>query len=181
MKNKFLPFWIFFHAAIFLAFLVSVVISSKIHIGTSLFEILPPSSAFHQIHKADSILGDKTSRGVTILAKSESFEKAKWAASQFYDRYYGTENKTGDFFESLSLYVDSSSISEITEWLHKNRFFLLSNDDTNLLENGNAEDIAQDALSSVYGAFSISDLSYLEEDPFLLSERALKRFLEEAK
>lgn len=175
MKHKFLSLWIFFHTAVFLAFFVSLAISPEIHFGTSLFEILPPSSELHEVQEADSILGDKTSRTVTILVKAKTFEQAKEAAINFYEKY----NEPGDFFDNLSLYVDSSSMTEIIHWLHKNRFALLSDDDISLLEKGRAEEIADDALSSVYGAFSISDLSYLEEDPFLLTERSLKRFLED--
>ena len=74
-----------------------------------------------------------------------------------------------DFFENLSLYVDSSSIAEISQWLHENRFFLLDDDDIARLENGNAAEIADDTLSSVYGAFTISNLSNLEKDPFCLT------------
>jgi predicted exporter len=55
---------------------------------------------------------------------------------------------------------------------------LLDEETCTLLKNGGADEIAEEALSSVYGAFNFSDLSYLEEDPFLLSERNLRHFLE---
>lgn len=173
MKNKFLLAWILYHALIFGSFLISLAFSPKINFATSLFDILPPSSALHEVQAADSKLAAKTARSVTILAKAENFEKAKGAAEKFYSSF-----KDSDYFDSLSLYFDSESVSEITKWLHENRFMLLNDDDIGLLENGGAQEITGDALSSVFGAFSFSDLSYIDEDPFLLSERSLKRFLE---
>ena len=173
MKNKFLFSWILFHVLVLLSFLISLAFSSKINFATSLFDILPPSSALHEIQAADSSFAAKTGRSVTILAKGNSFEAAKSLAEKFYSEFEGSE-----YFDSLSLYFDPDSVSEITSWLHKNRFMLLSEEDCDLLEAGGAGEIAGEALSSVYGAFSFSDLSYIDEDPFLLSERSLRRFLE---
>ena len=173
VKNKFLLAWILYHALIFGSFLISLAFSPKINFATSLFDILPPSSALHEVQAADSKLAAKTARSVTILARAENFEKAKGAAEKFYSSF-----KDSDYFDSLSLYFDSESVSEITKWLHENRFMLLNDEDIGLLENGGAHEITGEALSSVFGAFSFSDLSYIDEDPFLLSERSLKRFLE---
>ena len=181
MKKNFLLYWILFHALILISFLVSIIISPKIEFSTSLFDILPPQSSLHEVQNADTILADKTGRTVTILVKANSFEKAKSAAARLYSHYLPKEKSepNPDYFDSLSLYVDSNSVTEITEWLHKKRYFLLDEYDQFLLESGNAQELADDALASVYGAFSISDLSKLEEDPFLISERILKRFLED--
>ena len=179
MKNKLLSIWIFFHSFILIGFLISIFVSPKIHFGTSLFEILPPSSNLYEVQKADSALGNKTSRAITILVKSKKFENSRFVAKKFYENYVQGEILNQDYFDSLSLFVDSSAVSEITQWLFENRFFLLNDEDCSLLENGDAAEIASDALSTVYGAFSISDLSYLEDDPFLLTERNLKRFLED--
>ena len=178
--KKFFPaIWLCFHGLILCAFIVSLFISPKISFGTSLFEILPPSSSLHEVQKADNALASKTGRAVTILARADSFEKAKLAAEKLYSNYVDDEGRANpDFFDSLSLYVDSSSVAEITKWLHENRFSLIDEKGRELLENGHASEIADEALSSVYGAFSISDLANLAEDPFLLSERNLHKLLE---
>ena len=179
MKNKFLFAWILFHGLIFSAFLISLAVSPKITFATSLFDILPPSSALHEVQAADSKLAAKTGRAVTILVKADSFEKAKDAAQKFYFSYADSDlHANPDYFDSLSLFVDSASIEEITGWLHQNRFMLLDNETRQLLENGGAEELSEEALASVYGAFTFSDLSHLDEDPFLLSERNLRHFLE---
>ena len=178
--KKFFPaIWLCFHGLILCAFIVSLFISPKISFGTSLFEILPPSSSLHEVQNADNALASKTGRAVTILARADSFEKAKLAAEKLYSNYVDDEGRANpDFFDSLSLYVDSSSVAEITKWLHENRFSLIDEKGRELLENGRATEIADEALASVYGAFSISDLANLAEDPFLLSERNLHKLLE---
>ena len=172
MKNRFLFGWLFFHGAVILSFLASLLISPSLSFKTSLFDIMPPSSSLREVQEADAKLAAKTGRAVTILAKADSFDKAKAGAEAFFGHY----QPASPYFESLSLYLDSSSVSEITRWLHENRFFLIDDDDCGLLEGGNAGELASDALSSIYSAFSLSDLSYLEQDPFLLSERSLKHY-----
>ena len=111
--------------------------------------------------------------------KSPSFESAKSAAEKLYATYVGEGGSVdADFFDSLSLYVDAQAVFEITAWLHENRFMILDSETQELLNAGEVQVVADDALSSVFGAFSFSDLSYLEEDPFLLSERSVRRILE---
>ena len=179
MKNKFFLSWICFHALILFSFLISLLFAPKINFSTSLFDILPPSSGLREVQLADSRLAERTGRAVTILVKADSFELAKEAAEKFYFTYADAEGRVEpEFFDSLSLFVDASSIQEITAWLHQNRFFLLDQEIRNLLTNGAADEIAGEALASAYGAFNFSDLSYLDQDPFLLSERSLKNFLE---
>ena len=179
MKKKFLFAWICFHSLIFISFFISLAVLPKFNFSTSLFDILPPSSGLNEVQAADTKLAAKTGRTVTILVKGESFGLAKEVAEKFYFSYADSEGQIdSDYFDSLSLFVDSSSITEITGWLHENRFVLLDDETRELLKNGGADEIAEEALASVYGAFSFSDLSYLGEDPFLLSERNLRHFLE---
>ena len=182
MPHRFFGAWLLFHGAIVLAFLISLAVSPKITFATSLFDILPPSSSLHEVQAADSALGAKTGRSVTILAKARLFETAKAAASALYARYV-TETALSDvpnpaYFDSLSLYVDSSSVAELSAWLHDYRFALLDDETIALLENGCADELAEEALGAVYGAFTLSDLSNLSEDPFLLSETKLRALLE---
>ncbi|MBP3771635.1 MAG: hypothetical protein J6I53_02945 [Treponema sp.] len=178
MKKKLFWLWIAFHAAILLSFLISLAVSPRISFGTSLFDILPPSSSLHEVQAADTSLADRTGRAVTILVKSDDFERAKEFSRRFYDSFLDKDgNSDSDFFDTLSFYVDANSVGETIEWLHENRFMLLDSETCIALEEGGASEIASDALSSVYGAFSFSDLSGLEEDPFLLSERIMQKML----
>ena len=177
-KDKFTAAWIGFHALILAAFLISLIFSSKFNFATSLFDIMPPSSALREVQEADSALASKTGRAITILVKASSFQKAKSGAEKLYSRLVKDGKANPEYFDSLALYVDSNSSAEIMDWLYKNRFSLISQSDQKLLQEGEGKILASQALDSVYGAFSIADLSQLDSDPFLLTERHLKAFLE---
>ncbi len=172
--KKFFPLWIAFHGLIVFSFLISLFFSPNIKFATSLFEILPPSSSLHEVQAADAKLAGKTGRAVTILVKSKSFSSAKKAAERLWSAY----QTPSEFFDEFSLYVDSGMVAKITAYLHENRFVLLDDESRNLIESGNASQLADDALMSVYSAFTLSDLSNLYEDPFLLSEKSLRSLLE---
>lgn len=176
-RHAFLLAWLLFHGVIFAAFLVSLALSPRITFATSLFDILPPSSSLREVQAADSALSDRTGRAVTVLVRSQSFGAAKKAAERLYERYAASGTANSAFFDALSLYVGSEASDEIAGWLHENRFALLGGADVELLEGGGVAELSSDALSSVYGAFALSDLSRLSEDPFLLSERSLRRLL----
>ena len=172
--KKFFPLWIAFHGLIVFSFLISLFFSPNIKFATSLFEILPPSSSLHEVQAADAKLAGKTGRAVTILVKSKSFTSAKKAAERLWSAY----QTPSEFFDEFSLYVDSGMVAKITAYLHENRFVLLDDESHNLIESGNVSQLADDALMSVYSAFTLSDLSNLYEDPFLLSEKSLRSLLE---
>lgn len=169
--------WIFFHGSIFISFLVSLIFAPRISFRTSLFDILPPSSALHEIQNADAVLAEKTGRAVTILVKSDSFEASRAAAEQLYRCYdFGADGNA--YFDSLSLFVQPDTVAELAEWLYEHRFNLLDDSDTELLERGGAAAFAEEALASAFGAFTFTGLSHLDTDPFLLTERSIRCFLE---
>ncbi len=170
-KKFFFSAWIFVHSLFVLVFLISFFISPSFSFKTSLFDILPPSSSLREVQSADSVFSERNSRMVTLLSKADSFEKAKDFAQKFYSFYADDSGvKNNDYFDSLALYSGEDSFGEISDWIHKNRFFLLGDDDF--------EEIREDALSKVFGAFTFADLSTLGEDPFLLGERSMERFLQ---
>ena len=104
MKNPFrrsheIAIWIFFHAFVLIFFLASVFVG-RIQFQTSLFDILPSSSALKDVQAADSVLADRTGRAVVVLAKSRDFALAKKASVSFYESCLGAKNKRGsDYFD----------------------------------------------------------------------------------
>ncbi|MCL2129447.1 MAG: MMPL family transporter, partial [Treponema sp.] len=124
------------------------------------------------ISKADDILTARNSREAVILFASPVFEKAKNTAISFYDEF-----KNAPGVEGVSLVFDSRAIAEISEYFYKYRFVIAGKDTVELLESGRSQEIAMDALSSVYGAFNYIPLDNIDKDPFLLTERRIKEFL----
>ncbi|MBQ7158686.1 MAG: MMPL family transporter [Treponema sp.] len=193
LQNNKLPLlWLIFHGVLTATFLLSLAISRPVHFNTSLFDILPPSHSLKSAAQADARLAANTSRAVTILAYAKDFSAAKQAAEILYARYNPsapadttaeTSTRTADtsrennFFDDLSLYVDSAATEELTTFLCDHRFALLDKETVTLLENGGAEEVAQDALGRIYSAFSLTDFSALERDPFDLTGGIVLRFL----
>ena len=195
VTRRFPIFWFAFHGAIILAFLISLAVARPVCFNTSLFDILPPSHSLKSVSKADSALSSATSRAITVLSYAEDFSIAKDAAVQLYGRYTSAslseqkislseqENSAGkyaSFFEDISLFVDAAATAELTDFLFTNRFVLQDKETVSLLEKDDAAQVAEDSLSRIFGAFTLSDFSLLEADPFDLTGGTLTRFLSAA-
>ena len=127
--------------------------------------------------KADEKLSDITSKNVFILVGHKDFNEAKKTAGMVYESL-----KDDDNFTSLSLYSGSESISEIEDFVAKYRWQLLTDEDTALLsEEGGPAQFSENALQRAFGSFTLTSLSSLEEDPFLLDELNTQNFLLSAK
>ena len=164
--------WLCVHGALLLAFLLSLLFARLPQFNTSLFDILPPSHSLKSVAQADAALSARTSRAVTVLAYAEDFAVAKDAAVYLYEH--------APYFDEATLYVDAAAVADLSDFLFANRFNLLDAETVALLEDGEAEVVAQDALARVYGAFSLSDASLLADDPFDLTGATLLRFLRAA-
>ena len=167
------PLWLAFHLAIPLMLLVSVFFRGPLRINTSFFDMLPRSTQSRAVMEADAILGERNGREIIILAAAPDFEKAKKGAALLYAEFEQSAN-----FEAISFYFDSNTIAEFSQYLFDYRFVIAGKETLALLENGRAEEIAQDALASAYGAFNLFSLTHIEKDPFLLAERRMGDFLE---
>ncbi len=181
LKTNSLPLlWVLFHGGLLAAFLISLATFRPLHVNTSLFAILPPSHSLKHAAQADAHLAATTSRSLTILAYGEDFSAAKEAAETLYARYKPDSKSNTPFFDELTLYLDSAATQELTAFLLNHRFALLDKDTVSLLQHGGAEEYAQDALGRIFSAFSLTDFSALEQDPFDLTGGILLRFLETA-
>ena len=120
-QKKLLSVWIIFHLGLLLFFLISLfAFRGKIGIDSDLFNLVPKSVSMASVKKADDKMMAVTSQNVFILVANEDFEVSKQAAQALYSKLEGSKN-----FESLSLYSDVASMSEITDFLYKNRWNLL--------------------------------------------------------
>jgi len=170
-KGVFLKFWIILHIGIPVLLGLSLFFAPPLRISTQLLDILPQGNA-QEIAEADNILSERNSQEAVIIFASSVFEKAKNTANSFYNDF---KNEQG--IVSASLFYDSDAIAEIAEYFYKYRFVNAGKNTIELLESGNAQEIAMDALDSVYGAFNFIPLTHIDKDPFLLTERRLKEFL----
>ena len=166
-----LKLWFILHLGIPALLGLSLFFASPLRVSTRLLDLLPQRD-LSKVAEADNILTERNGREAVILFASPVFEKAKNAAVSFYNEF---KNAAG--VDSASLLFDSNAIAEFNEYFYKYRFAIAGNNTIELLESGNAEEIAMDALSSVYGAFNYIPLTHIDKDPFLLTERRMKEFL----
>jgi len=172
VKTKEASLWLAVHLAIPLLLALSIFVIGPVRINTMLFDMLPRSSQSKAVMEADMILGEKSGRELVILAAAPDFENAKKGAEMLYANFERSHD-----FEEISLYFNSAVMEEFNRYLYNYRFVIAGNETLALLENGKAEEIAQDALASAFGAFNFFSLADIESDPFLLAQRRMGEFL----
>lgn len=182
--------WALFHIGAAGAFFLSLALAPRflkpIRFNTSLFDILPPSHALKTTAAADSVLSSRTSRAVTIFVEADDFSDAKASAQRAFCEWGGADgDATGNSplatgFESIQLYSDMSTLTELTSFLKEYRYNFLEKGTPSQSETeevSRAQFIADRALATAFGSvFTLTDLD-LENDPFLLTESAASRLL----
>jgi len=167
-----LGLWLAVHITIPLLLLLSAFFIGPLRINTMLFDMLPRSSQSRAVMEADMLLGERVGRELVILSAAPDFEDAKKGAQMLFAEFEHSPD-----FDNISLYFDSAVMEEFSRYLYDYRFVIAGKETLDLLENGRAEEIAQDALASAFGAFNFIPLTHIESDPFLLTERRMGEFL----
>ena len=174
-QKKLLAGWIFYHAAIVVFFLLSLIIfRGRIGIDSDLFNLVPKNISMASVKKADDKMMSVTSQNIFVLVANEDFLQAKSIAENIYSQLKDSKN-----FESISLYNDVSAMGEITDFLYEYRSFLIDEKTADLIleSDEGAQDFAIEALSKAYGGFTLLPLDNLDSDPFLLTEYNLQNYL----
>jgi predicted exporter len=164
--------WIIFHGGLLSVFIITLMIMGIPKVNTDLFDILPVSSSLKSVADAEKQLSAKTSRSIFMLAGHEDFNLAKTSAEKLYASF-----SESSAFDTISFYVDEEVINQFTDYLREYRYVLLDNETKDLLEQGEAQRVADDALASAFGAFNLTSLDAIDRDPFLLADREMKYFL----
>jgi len=167
-----LSLWFLAHLSVPLLLAFSVFLKGPVGINANLFDMLPRPGRAGAVMEADRILGEKNGREVIILAAAPDFEEAKKGAQLLYGEFANSPA-----FEKSSLYFDALAMADFYRYLHDYRFVIAESDTLALLENGEAEEIAHDALASAFGAINFFPLDTIETDPFFLAERRMENFL----
>ena len=92
--------WAAFHAAILVAFLISLAAGRGIHADADLLRLMPSAGGTDAPARADEQLTRNSSRNVFILVRHADFASARQTAV----RLYGLLAQEGQFFDSLELF-----------------------------------------------------------------------------
>jgi len=167
-RKMHIPAWIFLHAGIILlAFFLK-----PLAVDTDLYSILPTTQESKKINAAEKKFSVLSNSGMFVLVGNQSFDAAKKAAGDFVRSVSGHPD-----VDSISFAVDPETYAHIRDFLFRYRYQLQDAETVSLLESGQARQIADGALASVYAPFSFSSLDHLSEDPFLLTERSLQSYV----
>lgn len=141
------------------------------NIETDLYSVLPDSSEFKNVADAEKVLSSHSMRNLTVLLGHRDFAVAKSAASELEDLFAGDSS-----LAETRLRVGDASMQELRDFFFGYRNVLQGAPVRDLLKQGDATALKDNALQKVYGAFSLADLSRIEEDPFLLGDEAFEFF-----
>lgn len=167
--------------------LVSVIIWAAIHVAlislgllqpwkveSDLYSVLPDSSEFKNVSEAEKALSARSMRNFTVLVGHRDFAVAKSAAEAL-EASFALDSA----FAETRLYVDDSAMQRMSDFFFEYRNVLQGKPIRDLLKAGDSSAfsaIADMARQKVYGAFTIADLSHLEDDPFLLGAESFDYF-----
>ncbi|MCL2293258.1 MAG: MMPL family transporter, partial [Spirochaetes bacterium] len=163
--------WCIVHLGIPALLGLSLFFAAPLRLNTQLLDLLPQKD-LSKIAEVDNILTERNGREMVILFASPVFEKARNTAISFYNEF-----KNAADVDSASLLFDSHVIAEFVEFFYNYRFVVAGKNTIELLESGNAGEIAMDALAWTFGAFSYTPLDNIDTDPFRLTERRMREFL----
>jgi len=172
LETKSIRLWLFFHLAIPALLGLSFLLKGPVRVNTTLQDMLPQSAQSKEAAKADNILSNKNAGEAIIIAAAPDFANAKKSAVSLF-----TEFEKSPKVKKLSLFFDSAVMELINDFLYNYRFVISGKKTLYLLENGRAEEIAEDALAAAYGAFNFVSLENIDKDPFLLTQRRMEEFL----
>ena len=158
--------WVVLHAI-----LLSIGLWTPWKVDSNLYSVLPDAAEFKNVSEAENALSARSARNLTVLLGHESFGEAK-AAAESLDSAFVSDSA----FAETRLKVDESTMQQMRDFFFEYRYVLQGHDVRALLKNDDAAAIRELALQKVYGAFSLADLTRLQEDPFLLGAESFDYF-----
>lgn len=167
--SRILPFLIY-HGILIIAALLVFFIRPP-HLSTSFLEIIPSGGSSKSLSNAEEAFTAKQNAHVNFIISSADFSRAKTVAEEF----YASAEETG-FFTSLSLKSGNTNTEEI-DTLLKTHYPSLLDEETQEAIRKDPAAYQADSLARIFGAFTLSSLSNLSQDPFLLEEGVYQDYL----
>lgn len=168
-KNIGVIIWVAIHLV-----LLSLFLSAKPwSIDTSLYSILPPTSSLKDVSDAEKKMSQQSMNQLNILVGHEDFSTACKASDALDSAFMGDKR-----LESVNYKVSSDAMGEIAAFTYKYRYSLQDDSFIQALTDDSlgAKFARDEALQRIYGAFGFTDLTRVEEDPYLLGAQAQDRF-----
>ncbi len=160
-----LPFVIYHALAIVLCLVVCLV--SPRTFETNFMDIIPSFHVDETMVKAEAAFTENQDRSVTFYVGGDDFAGARKVTEVLM-----MELNLSGLFDELSLGAETFDVSGLTDFIADNAQLLLSEETaSHILSDPSA--YVDESLARVFGAFTMSSLSNLDRDPYLLSEEVV--------
>ena len=150
---------------------VSCIVSPR-KISTSFTSMIPQGGVSDSMLKAESAFTEGQNANVNIFVSGEDFAAVKAKALKLFSQL-----EDCGAFESISLESTALDTAELFSMVSDNVYLLLDEKTQKRIEE-DPQTFQNDSLASIFGAFTVSSLSNLDNDPFLLSETVWLSLLE---
>ena len=166
---------VFIFLACLLALAVAAVLACIIQprkISTSFTSMIPQGGVSESMLKAESAFTEGQNSNVNIFVSGTDFPSVKAKALELYSRL-----EACGAFESITLESTALDTEELFSMVSDNVYLLLDEQTQKRIEK-DPRAFQDDSLASIFSAFTVSSLSNLDNDPFLLSETVWLGLLE---
>lgn len=154
--------------ALFLILLLAaaavMLVVSPIHLSTSFTDMIPQLGMSDSMTTAVNAFTERQNSDVNLFVSGRDFGTVRPAAVRFFELLEGC-----GAFDVISLDSSSLDSSELLKSVSDNVYSLLDSKTVERITS-DPEGFRDDSLASIFSAFTVSSLSNLDEDPFLLSE-----------
>ena len=164
---------------IFLACLLALAVAAALaciiqprKISTSFTSMIPQGGVSESMLKAESAFTEGQNANVNIFVSGTDFSSVKATALELYSRL-----EACGAFSSITLESTALDTEELFSMVSDNVYLLLDEQTQKRIEE-NPQAFQEDSLASIFSAFTVSSLSNLDNDPFLLSETVWLGLLE---
>ena len=141
-------------------------------ISTSFTSMIPQGGVSDSMLKAESAFTEGQNANVNIFVSGADFGAVKAKALKLFSQL-----EACDAFDEISLESTSLDTAELFSMVSDNVYLLLDEETQKRIEE-NPQAFQDDSLASIFSAFTVSSLSNLDNDPFLLSETVWLGLLE---
>ncbi|MBR6084802.1 MAG: MMPL family transporter [Spirochaetales bacterium] len=141
-------------------------------ISTSFTSMIPQGGVSDSMLKAESAFTEGQNANVNIFVSGKDFPSVKDKALKLFSKL-----EACGAFESITLESTALDTEELFSMVSDNVYLLLDSQTQKRIED-NLQAFQNDSLASIFSAFTVSSLSNLDNDPFLLSETVWLGLLE---
>ena len=134
--------------------------------------MIPQGGVSDSMLKAESAFTEGQNANVNIFVSGTDFAAVKAKALKLFSQL-----EACDAFDEISLESTSLDTAELFSMVSDNVYLLLDEETQKRIED-NPQAFQDDSLASIFSAFTVSSLSNLDNDPFLLSETVWLGLLE---